>query len=70
MRAVIAAVAVALACLAVAGAHAQEVPTERSSRHTTGLWTGLYSKYRVSDQGFFHGEVHFRRRTWFVRDMS
>lgn len=64
-------IAVLVAALAWMGdARAQEVPTERTSRHSTGLWIGAYSKYRVSDRVFYYGEYHFRRRTWFIRDMA
>ena len=43
---------------------------DKEFRHSTGLWTGLYTKYRLTENLFYYGEYHFRRRTNFIEDMA
>lgn len=43
---------------------------DKEFTHTTGLWTGLYTKYRLNEKLFYYGEYHFRRRNNFVNDMA
>ncbi len=42
----------------------------KTFQNTTGLWLGLYTKYRVSNKWFYYGEYHFRRRNNFIDDMA
>lgn len=43
---------------------------DKEFTHTTGLWAGLYTKYRLNEKLFYYGEYHFRRRNNFVNDMA
>ncbi len=41
----------------------QEAPTASESKLSeTGIWAGLYLKFRLSDKLFYYGEHHYRRR--------
>lgn len=46
------------------------VPKEKDSYHTSGLWTGVYTKYRISERFLYYGEYHYRRRNNFINDMA
>lgn len=48
----------------------EEPATQKEYRHTTGLWLGLYTKYRLTEKMFYYGEYHFRRTNNFVDDMA
>lgn len=63
--------AVLLAPLALHGQTEEVEPgTHPHTRHTTGLWLGVYSKYRLSDRWSYYGEYHLRRRNEFINDMA
>jgi len=49
---------------------AQTPTDEKSIDHTSGLWLGTYTKYKLSDKWFYYGEYHYRRRNDFIRDMA
>jgi hypothetical protein len=48
-----------------------EVPAfpEREVSHETGIWNGIYTKYRLTDKLFYYGEYHVRRGNYY-QDMS
>lgn len=48
----------------------QSVSPEKSMENTTGLWLGTYTKYKISDNWFYYGEYHYRRRNQFIKDMA
>jgi hypothetical protein len=39
-------------------------------KHTTELWLGTYTKYRLSEKWFYYGEYHLRRKNRFIDDMG
>lgn len=45
------------------------IPDEKTTKHTTGVWLGLYTKYRIGKKIFYYGEYHYRRRNNF-QDMA
>jgi hypothetical protein len=47
-----------------------QIPDEKDITHTSGLWLGTYTKYRLSKRMFYYGEYHYRRRNAFVKDMA
>lgn len=47
-----------------------ETPIEKEVSHSTGLWLGTYTKYKLSKRMFYYGEYHYRRRNEFVKDMA
>ncbi len=49
---------------------AQDPPAERTASPATGLWQGAYTRYRVADQFWYHGEYHVRTREQFVTEMA
>lgn len=53
---------------------AQEISNDygetKEFTHTTGLWLGLYTKYRLNEKFFYYGEYHIRRKDNFVNDMG
>ncbi|MEX2379123.1 MAG: DUF2490 domain-containing protein, partial [Vicingaceae bacterium] len=46
------------------------VPDEKESYNTSGMWTGLYTKYRISERFLYYGEYHYRRRNNLINDMA
>lgn len=62
---------VAFLCLiTTTQAQQADVPQEKSIDNTTGLWVGLYTKYRIKEKLFYYGEYHYRRRNDFIKDMA
>ncbi|MDT0690106.1 DUF2490 domain-containing protein [Salegentibacter sp. F188] len=55
-------------------AQAQEITDDygesKEFTSTTGLWLGLYTKYRLNEKFFYYGEYHLRRTNNFVDDMA
>src|SRR5688572_12730803 len=49
--------------------YAQE-GTQKTHKHTEGLWLGTYTKYRISEKTFYYGEYHYRRTNNFIKDMG
>ena len=43
---------------------------EKTISHSRELWSGLYTKYRISEKMFYYGEYHYRRRDDFVNEMA
>lgn len=37
-------------------------PTEKTKTHTSALWLGYYTKFRVGAKAFYYGEYHIRRK--------
>lgn len=46
------------------------VTADKEFTHTTGLWLGAYTKYRLNEKLFYYGEYHLRRTNNFVDDMG
>lgn len=59
-------------CVSLAPLSAQttEQPLRKNISHSSGLWLGSYTKYRLGKRLFYYGEYHYRRRDRFVRDMA
>ena len=47
-----------------------DLSADPESIHSTGLWNGLYTKYRIDERLFYHGEYHVRTREAFVTQLS
>jgi hypothetical protein len=41
--------------------HAQDASVDQPA--TSGLWFGLYTKFRMTDRTFYYAETHYRRRS-------
>ncbi len=48
----------------------EESSPKKEFSNSTGLWTGIYTKYRLSEKWFYYGEYHLRRRNNFINDMA
>lgn len=49
--------------------YAQDLPREKEFRNSSGLWLGLYTKYRIKEKLFYYGEYHLRTRNG-IEDMA
>lgn len=43
---------------------------EKNITHSSGLWLGTYTKYKLTDKWFYYGEYHYRRRNQLIQDMA
>lgn len=59
----------AVALLGSVDARGQE-GVGRATSSTSGLWLGMYSRYRLADKFWFHGEYHVRRRRLVLTEMA
>lgn len=50
-------------------AQSLDIPEEKVIKNSSGVWLGLYTKYRISERSFYYGEYHARTRSG-VQDMA
>lgn len=41
-----------------------EVPPQKETHHSSEVWLGIYTKYRIGEKLFYYGEYHLRHREW------
>ncbi|MEP1095135.1 MAG: DUF2490 domain-containing protein [Cyclobacteriaceae bacterium] len=46
-----------------------QLPPEKETRTTSGVWLGIYTKYHFNDRWAYYGEYHVRRRDG-INDMA
>ena len=46
-----------------------EKPSEKVIKNSAEMWTGFYTKYRLTDRLFYYGEYHIRRKE-FLKEMG
>lgn len=54
----------------VSNLSAQEENPPKEYSTISGLWTGIYTKYRISEKMFYYGEYHYRRRENLINEMA
>lgn len=45
-------------------------PVEKQFNRQSGLWVGLYTKYKIGKKLFYYGEYHIRRRDKLINNMA
>ncbi len=48
---------------------AQTIPESKSMHHSSELWLGVYTKYRIQEKLYYYGEYHLRRKE-FINSMG
>ncbi len=46
-----------------------DLPEKKYTRQS-GLWLGMYTKYRIGEKLFYYGEYHMRRRDHLIENMA